>query len=82
MSQGLVPIVFSVGVAPEIIRDGENGYIVTTLAEAEDKIRVLLDDRALRKRLSQNAEKTAGIFHSEHLVKDMIRLYKKVLKKL
>ncbi|MFZ2255324.1 MAG: glycosyltransferase [Patescibacteria group bacterium] len=82
MSQGLVPIVFPVGVAPEIIRNGENGYIVMTLAEAEDKIRLLLDDTVLRKRLSHNAQKTAEMFHSERLVKDMISLYQKILKKL
>lgn len=53
-----------------------------TLAEAEDKIRLLLDDTVLRKRLSHNAQKTAEMFHSERLVKDMISLYQKILKKL
>ncbi len=81
MSQGLVPIIFPVWVAPEIIRDGENGYIVTTLAEAEDRMRLLLGDNVLRKRLSLNAEKTAGEFHSEGLVKNMTQLYKKILLK-
>ena len=38
MSQWLVPISFSVGVAPEIIRNGENGFIVNTIEEAEEKI--------------------------------------------
>ena len=28
MSQGLVPVSYSVGVAPEIIRNGENGFLV------------------------------------------------------
>ena len=39
MSQGLVPISFSVDVAPEIIRNGENGFIVHNVEEAEEKIK-------------------------------------------
>lgn len=30
MSQGLIPVVYSVGVAPEIIQNGENGFIVSS----------------------------------------------------
>jgi len=50
MSQGLVPISFSVGVAPEIIRNGENGFIVHTIEEAEEKIKLLLNDTVLEGR--------------------------------
>ena len=52
MSQGLVPISFSVGVAPEIIRNGENGFIVHNIEEAEEKNKKMLNDTALRHRLA------------------------------
>lgn len=38
MSQGLIPVTFGVGVAPEIIINGVNGYIVDSLDEAIHRI--------------------------------------------
>lgn len=79
MSQGLVPISFPVGVAPEIIRDEENGFIVRTLDEAEEKINLLLKDTALRHRLSLIAKETAKQFRSDTMVEKIIALYRKIL---
>ncbi|MBU2539586.1 glycosyltransferase family 4 protein [Patescibacteria group bacterium] len=79
MSQRLVPISFPVGVAPEIIRDGENGFIVRTLAEAEEKISLLIKDAVLRRRLSLNAKETAEQFRSDVMIEKTIALYKKIL---
>lgn len=59
MSQGLMPISFSVGVAPEIIIDGENGFIVHTVDEAKEKISILLENNMLRHSLDLNAKETA-----------------------
>ncbi|OGG61859.1 hypothetical protein A3C87_00475 [Candidatus Kaiserbacteria bacterium RIFCSPHIGHO2_02_FULL_49_34] len=42
MSQGLVPISYAVGVAPEIIEDGVNGFIVSSIEEAQEKVAFLL----------------------------------------
>ena len=50
MSQGLVPVVYNVGVAPEIIKNGENGFLVSSQAEAIEKVQLLLDDPKLRKK--------------------------------
>lgn len=81
MSQGLVPISFSVGVAPEIIRDGENGFVVRNLEEAEEKIKKLLNDTALRHRLALAAKETAKQFRSDIMIEKTIDLYKKILDK-
>lgn len=79
MSQGLVPISFSVGVAPEIIRDGENGFIVRFPDEAEEKINFLLKDTVLRHRLSLNAKETSKQFRSDVMIKKTLVLYRKIL---
>ena len=79
MSQSLVPISFSVGVAPEIIHNGENGFIISTLDEAEGKINLLLKNSALRHRLSLNAKETAKQFRSDAMIEKTLALYKKIL---
>lgn len=79
MSQGLVPVSFPVGVAPEIIRNGENGFIVQTLNEAEDKINLLLKDTALRHHLALSAKETAKQFRSDVMIEKTLALYRKIL---
>jgi glycosyltransferase involved in cell wall biosynthesis len=79
MSQGLVPIVFKVGVAPEIIRDGENGFLVETVKEAKQRIEQLATDRDLRHSMANEAWKTAQDFKADEMVEKFVRVYKKVL---
>ncbi|MEK7606894.1 MAG: glycosyltransferase family 4 protein [Patescibacteria group bacterium] len=79
MSQGLVPVSFPVGVAPEIIRDGENGFLVHNLTEAEEKIRLLIHDGALRHCLSASARETANQFRSDVMLEKTLALYKEIL---
>ena len=81
MSQGLIPVSFAVGVAKEIIEDGVNGYIVSSIYEAETIISKLLADTELRRELSKNARKTAENFRSDILVRKMIELYERIRKK-
>ena len=80
MSQGLVPISFSVGIASEIIRNGENGFIVHTIEEAKEKIKLLLNDAALRHRLALAARETAKQFKSDTMIEKIFALYKRILK--
>lgn len=80
MSQGLVPVVYSVGVAPEIIRNGENGFIVSSQNDAIEKIKLLLSDETLRKRCSVEAKKTTAQFASSLIAKKLIAIYEKVSK--
>lgn len=76
MSQGLVPISFPVGVAPEIIRNGENGFIVSTQEEAEDKARELLNNDEKRIAMANAAKQTAEKFRSASIATDLISLYR------
>lgn len=78
MSQGLIPVIYPVGVAPEIIRNGINGFIINSQKEAIAKVRLLLSNKTLRNTCALEAEKTSRMFTSTAITKDLMRLYKKV----
>ena len=79
MSQGLVPIVYPVGVAPEIIKNGENGYIVSSQAEALEKAELLLANTDLRNKLSMNATETSKLFSSKIIAQKLLKLYSSII---
>jgi len=78
MSQGLVPITFAVGVAPEIIRNGKNGFIVSSEKEAEMYAKELLLDNEKRIKMAEEAKKTAEQFRSTKIAKELLDLYRKI----
>ena len=80
MSQGLIPISFSIGVAPEIIQNGQNGYIVSTEKEAEIYARELLNNNEKRLSMANAAKKTAEKFCSANIATDLIALYQNIKK--
>ena len=75
MSQGLVPIVFPFGVAPEIIKNGENGYIVHTVDEMTKKIDSLKNNISERNEIAKNAIKTAKLFNSDNMMDRYKEIY-------
>lgn len=79
MSQGLIPVTYPVGVAPEIIINKENGFLVHTQKEAIEAIQLLQSDSGLRAQMMHNAWKTAQQFRADRMIDQMIALYKKVL---
>lgn len=79
MSQGLIPIVFKVGVAPEVIRDGENGFLVESVKEAKQRVTQLAKDPDLRRLMAAAAWESAQNFKADDMVEKFVRLYKKVL---
>ncbi|MFA5777899.1 MAG: glycosyltransferase family 4 protein [Candidatus Paceibacterota bacterium] len=81
MSQGLVPISFSVGVAPEIIKNGENGFIVFSEKEAEMRAKELLGDEVKRLKMANAAKQTAIQFNSIRIAKELLSLYRKIKEK-
>ena len=78
MSQRLVPVSYPVGVAPEIIRNGENGFIVSSNEEAEEKIKYLLSDTEKRLAMAEAAQKTAGQFRSGAIADKLLALYREI----
>ncbi|MFH1827111.1 MAG: glycosyltransferase family 4 protein [bacterium] len=75
MSQGIIPISYSVGIAPEIIVNGKNGYLVSSIKEAKARIKEILKSDKLRTDLSYNAYKTSTKFRADILAKKLVILY-------
>lgn len=79
MSQGLIPIVYPVGIAPEIIKNGVNGFLVTNQRQALKYTQKLLENDALRRRMSAAAHKTAQSFTADRLAEQLATLYEEIL---
>ena len=63
-----VPVVASaVGVNREIIQDGVNGFLASSEAEWVDKIRRLLNDATLRRRMAEAGRRTVERSYSLHV---------------
>jgi glycosyltransferase involved in cell wall biosynthesis len=75
MSQGLVPIAYPVGVVPEVIRNGENGYIVSSLAEARRRAKELLRDEPKRLAMAASAKESVQRFRSKIVAGELLTLY-------
>jgi glycosyltransferase involved in cell wall biosynthesis len=83
MAAGLPIVATKVGGIPSLIKDGENGLLVTAdnpeeLAKAIEK---LLTDRELAKRLGRNARRKAEEYRIERKVKLYEELFKHVITK-
>ncbi len=76
MSQGLVPVAFPVGVVPELIQDGVNGFIVSTTKEAEARVRELLADEPRRLAMAHAARESVAQFRSERIAEQLLALYR------
>ena len=80
MSQGLIPVSYPVGVAPEIIINGVNGFIVSSQVEAVSVIENILKDETLRRKLSEGAYQTSLKFRSDIIVEELLNLYSRTLR--
>lgn len=79
---GVPAIGTRVGGIPEVISDGETGYLtaVGDIEDASEKALKILTDPNLHKRFSENAVNVARTkFHSEHILEQYESLYYRVL---
>ena len=82
MSQGIIPVAYPVGVAPEIITDNKNGFLARNQKEAKVYIENILKmDEEKCKSLSTSAYATSLNFRADIMVDKMISFYKKLLNK-
>lgn len=79
MSQGLVPIAYSVGVVPEVIKNGENGYVVSTQQEACARAKELLADEPKRLAMAAASKASADQFRSSNIAPKLLTLYHSLL---
>jgi glycosyltransferase involved in cell wall biosynthesis len=80
MSQGLIPVTYSVGVAPEIIKNGRNGFIVKNQREAIQRVRQILDNEYLRLYMSAQAYRTAEQFKSDYMAERLHMFYRTLVR--
>lgn len=81
MSQGLIPITYSVGVAPEIIINGKNGFLVRNQKEAIERAKEIMNNKVKSKKMSLNALATAQQFRSDLMANKLFDFYRRVLMK-
>ena len=78
-----IPTVMSpVGVNTEIIRDGVNGFLASSISEWVEKISLLIDSKDLHDRVGAEARRTVEERYSVNSQKEnYLRLYRGLLKK-
>lgn len=82
MSQGLIPVTYPVGIAPEIIKNGKNGFLINSQLEGKKIIEHILSlSKAERRTMAIAAQVTAQGFSSKTISKRLIEVYKETLKK-
>lgn len=81
MSQGLIPVTYAVGIAPEIIQNGKNGFLVHSQKEGKKAIEYLLHlPTEERRRLAEVARETARKFDSKTISKRLLAVYRTIKK--
>lgn len=77
MSQGLIPVAYPVGIAPEIIQSGKNGFLVTSQQEGKKVIEHILHlTKKERCVLAEAARESAKKFDSKTISKQLLTVYK------
>lgn len=74
MSQGLIPVSFNIGIAAEVIENGNNGFIVESVKEMKEKINWLALNKGARKGMSRAAISSARKFTSEAITDKFINI--------
>lgn len=72
MAAGCVPVVINKGGQPEIVQHGVNGFVWETLDELRDYTTRLINDDALRLKMSEAARNRAQVFSSERFVSNFV----------
>jgi glycosyltransferase involved in cell wall biosynthesis len=80
MAQGRPVVSTRVGGVPELVRDGEDGFLTSgDPAEIAARIRSLLLDPALRDRMGSSARERAAAFSWDRVVRETEEVYREVL---
>ncbi len=74
MMAGSVPVVIKEGGQKEIIDDGENGFLWSSLDELIKKTKSLMEDRKLWMKMSEEAVKKAKTFSEDRFCKELSKL--------
>lgn len=82
MASGLPIVATKVGGVPEIIKDGENGFLVEPKnpQQLAEKILFLLENENLKERISQNNREKVKEYSWEEVVKKLESVYNRFIK--
>ena len=77
LSSGLPIIATNTGGTKELVKDGENGFIIKMkdAKDIADKIETLIKDENLRREMGENSRKKAEILSWENVAKNYYKLY-------
>ncbi len=80
MAAGLPIITTRIGGLPEIIQDGENGFLVEPMSPEQiaEKVLLLLEDDELRQRISSNNRARVKEYSWESIVQKLEKVYQKL----
>lgn len=78
--RGCVPVVAATGGLPEVVRDGQDGLLHEpgSAESLADRVLVLVNDRALLRRLSEGARRRAADFAPEAYRRRIAALYDEI----
>jgi glycosyltransferase involved in cell wall biosynthesis len=79
MAAGCVPIVINQGAQPELVEHGVSGFVWRSLGELKDYTLQVIQDEALRVRLSEAARGRASAFTRENFVNSYLDLLRPLL---
>ena len=79
MASKMAPIAYSVGVVPEAIKNGFNGYIVKNIDQMEERVKYLISNPKRREQIASNAFQTAK---DNYQIKNMLDKYFTLFKKI
>ena len=81
MNNLVVPVVTPVGSMPDVVKSGENGFLVTSTSDITETLLKLIKDRTLLRKLSVAAKETIDQSYSlDSYLKKMNDLYMRLKK--
>jgi glycosyltransferase involved in cell wall biosynthesis len=81
MAAGVPVVVTPVGGIPDLVADGESGFIVTAGAASElaDALTRLMDDEGLRRAVGERGQRAVRHLDPEPLAQEWLSAYRRVL---
>lgn len=76
MGAGVVPVVINAGGQREIVQDGKNGYLWSTLKEFAEKTESLISNKSFWEEMSMGAIKRSEIFSGNRFCNDVKNIIK------
>ncbi len=74
MSAGAVPVVIRTGGQPEIVNDGDNGFLWITQEELIEKTNLIINDENVWSKMSKSAEKRAEFFSNNNFCNNLEKI--------